>query len=528
MRDSENVFAENDYETLRAELGKLRQMISDQRSEVKRRLDSDWRLVSFALAIIVLLAVGSLGGMYLGVNHITPFNTGAQSGSQLKQQPETQQTQFVGRNPSDLDLQFQRILSAFIPGMMLVLTVFIGFVGLKRLELYDTEIREARKEHETRQQRFEDSVADTIKAQAAAAVKRLTDEQEKKISEAGKRIEEHEQKVEMIISEYAWLKNTSEEQREALRHHSASSAGQAHKQITTLMENDDMAAAVAVAGRAIEDESVGGTPVDWFNISAQLGRNDQERLALRACQRGLQEHPRDNDLLSQALQFATKLGKREEADKYYRSLLDVGMDVWGWRGFVFVSDYLVANGNTEEAINISEEFSKRIPTDERAYSQIAQVYIKIGRTDKVVEICQRGMNAVERRAQIGILLADALIELGRYDDALNACDEAIAATAELQPSTDLSNVMWTRAAIFDAKAIILLRDYRREKLDEAVELARLAVVNYRAASSIRGIVMAYGAQTNNRIRVLLARLNEAGATREQLAYVLGSDEAGES
>ena len=200
------------------------------------------------------------------------------------------------------------------------------------------------------------------------------------------------------------------------------------------------------------------------------------------------------------------------------------MDAWGWRGFVFVSDYLVANGNTEEAIKISDEFSKRIPTDERAYSQVGQIYNKIGRTDKVVDICQKGMKAVERRSQIGILLAEALIELGRYDDALSACDEAIAGMAELQPSTDISNVIWTRGAIFDAKAIILLRDYGREKLDEAVELARLAVVNYRAAAQIRGLVTAYTQQTNNRVRVLLARLTEAGATKEQLAYVLGSDD----
>ena len=48
------------------ELDQLKKKVSDQRSEVKRRLDSDWRLVSFALAIIVLLAVGAFGGMYLG------------------------------------------------------------------------------------------------------------------------------------------------------------------------------------------------------------------------------------------------------------------------------------------------------------------------------------------------------------------------------------------------------------------------------------------------------------------------------
>ena len=192
---------------------------------------------------------------------------------------------------------------------MIVLTVFMGFIGLKRLELYDTEIREARKEQDARQQRFEDFAPWTIKAQAAAVVKAVFDEYESKVSGVRKLIEEHKQQIEATLSDYAWLKSASDEQREALRSHTASSAGSVYKQITILMNNDDMATAVAVAGRAMEDEGVGGTPVDWYNISAQLGRNDQERLALRACQRGLREHPRDIDLLSQALQFATKLGK---------------------------------------------------------------------------------------------------------------------------------------------------------------------------------------------------------------------------
>jgi hypothetical protein len=73
-----------------------------------------------ALMVILLIGAGVMGGAHL----FPPHPQGSQA----------------------LDPQFQQILMALIPGIMLVLTVFIGVVGLKRLQLYDAEIREARKE----------------------------------------------------------------------------------------------------------------------------------------------------------------------------------------------------------------------------------------------------------------------------------------------------------------------------------------------------------------------------------------------
>lgn len=544
MQSDENVLAEIDYKVLRAEIADLKDRVSRQRDELKKEIESNkgwrdvqletWHLLTFGSLMIALIAAGLLGGMYL-------MWTGAISAPH----PAVEQNARPG-----VELQFQQLLSAFIPGVMLVLTVFIGFVGLKRLQAYDTEIREARKEQREQmtaatnyqqeqlrqmfkgQREFEKNVAGIVKAQAAAAVRNeleaVLDQHKQTISDTEKRITERKEQIDNTLSGYAWLQKASEAQSKALYEGSVSSAGQAHKLITELMENNDTATAVAVVERAINDETVGGTPDDWFNISAQLGRNDQERLALKACQRGLQEHPQNVDLLSHALQFTAKLGKWEEADKYYGYLLKVGMDAWNWRGFVFASDYFVAAGNPGKAIEISEELSKRMPTEERAYSQIAQIHKKIGRTDKVIEVCEQGMKAVERRSTIGILLAEALIESGRYDEALKSCDEALVGTAELQPSTDISNLIWTRGSIFDAYAIMSLRDSGQSKLDGAVEYARRAVVNYRSATEMRGLVRQYAVQTTNRVHVLVARLKESGATKEQLAYVLGQDEPDDS
>lgn len=544
MQSDENALAESDCKAFRAEIADLKDRVSRQRDELKKEIESNkgwrdvqletWHLLAFGSLMIALIAAGLLGGMYL-----------MWTGTIAAPHPAVEQ----GARPG-VELQFQQILSAFIPGVMLVLTVFIGFVGLKRLQAYDTEIREARKEQREQmtaatnyqqeqlrqmfvlQHAFEESVAGIIKVQAAAAVRSeleaVLDQHKQAISDTEKRIMERKEQIDDTLSEYAWLQKASEAQRKALHEGSVSSAGQAHKLITVLMENDDTATAVAVAERTIKDESIGGTPEDWFNISAQLGSNDQERHALSACQRGLHEHPRNVDLLSHALQFTTKLGRREEANKYYGSLLEVGMDTWNWRCFVFVSDYLIASGKSDRAIEVSEEFSKRIPTDERGYSHKARIYQKIGQIDKVIEICQQGWKAVERRSTIGIILAEALIESGRYDEALKACDEALIGTAELQPSTDISNLIWTRGSIFDAYAIMSLRETGQGKLDDAIEHARRAVVNYRTASGMRGLVRQYTAQTNNRVLVLVARLKEARVTKEQLAYVLGQDEPDDS
>jgi tetratricopeptide (TPR) repeat protein len=501
MTDVSQDITQGETVQLRAELEELRDWFRRHRSAVEKENESNkiwlavqrdsWFFVAMGAIAILLIGGGLMGGVYWPALH---------------QRSDLDSIQAL--TPQAFDPQFQQVLTAFIPGLMLVLTIFVGFVGLKRLQVYDTAISDARKEQRDEQNKFEASVAGTVKTQAENEVRQaLGAENARRLSaieELNEKIDARKSEIEQALSEYAWLKHASEEQRNALRDGQVSSAGQANKIVEEFFEAKNAPAAIAIVQLAINNDNISGTPDDWFNMSAELGRNDQEQHALKVCQRGLKQAPNNIDLLSHALQYAYKIGNWDEAKKYYRSLVDLGMDKWNWRCFVFASDYLIERGDADdETRKLLKRFEENIPSDERAHTQMASIYLKLGRADKVVEICERGMKLVNRRAGLGLILADALIALGRYDEALQACDDALIGTAELQPTADISSIMWRRGAAYDAKAIAALRGSGPNRISEAQVFSRQAVANYKTAVEMPGAVSRMGGrQAVMRIAVL--------------------------
>jgi hypothetical protein len=151
--------------------------------------------------------------------------------------------------------------------------------------------------------------------------------------------------------------------------HDLSSIGAVHSKITQLFHSNKRSEALLLTREVIhrfQTSDVGNRPSgslnDWFNLSAQLGQQDEEGLALQVCLSGLEQQngapvlredgevnwvragiePHD-DLLAHAIQYASVIG-----DPKLDSLLKLsGFNIatqtvpttWGWRSYIFTPHF---------------------------------------------------------------------------------------------------------------------------------------------------------------------------------------------
>ncbi|MBF0425976.1 MAG: tetratricopeptide repeat protein [Magnetococcales bacterium] len=456
------------------------------------------------------------------------------------------------------------ILSSFGPTAVTIALVLLGWVGLKRLEMYDaemnrireemnhrmgalqdfvgTEVRETRKEMGERLKSFTETTEKTLSTTAGDFLAKNT---EKSLSEVRKNLESAKRDakgagdyVDSKISEldkklerFGWIERLGGDVQEQLAGEATPSAGSAHDTVARLFDEGKFAQAVAVTERVLASAEVTGSPDDWFNLSAELGRRDLEKLALRACERGLEAHGSNVDLLAHATVFAGKVGEIAKAEGFVKRLEALGRQNWNWRGFVFVGDYLEAIGKIEESIKINEVFRKHIPSDERGYSQPAIILHKLGQHDKVVEIYEEGKKKLgSGGAQLGLAAAQAFNALGQSERAIEASDFALIGATESQPSASQAAVFYERARAYDALAIRSLERIRalddrvdNDALALCVGLVQRALASYKTAVDIPAPKPArvYERQLQARAMVLETMLAEVGVGEDAITEIFG-------
>ncbi len=260
-----------------------------------------------------------------------------------------------------------------------------------------------------------------------------------------------------------------------------------HQVVETMWNSADKPNNIAELTRKYVKKVIEGTSdlrgdtADYHNLAAECARHYLYDLSCKVCETGLKFFPEDIDLLSDWIQYGTKIGDIEAVtNKPLRRLLAIDKAYWGWRAFDFTVDFYLAAGMFEEAENLADDFVLYYPYEDRAYYCQAVVcqqrYAKEERIQKTITVLQAAMDKNINCPMCASKLAEVLSDCGRLDVALVAVNYAIQELSQEQPSLNYGYVIYRRALIQDRLAY----KAATESLD-AHDVAIKAAVDYQVA-----------------------------------------------
>lgn len=458
---------------------------------------------------------------------------------------------------------FRDLLTILVPMFAAGIAFVVSAAGMRRLQSYDDELARARQERRDDEKSMRKETADSavalrtevttnaeklraeFKDERDAFKAQIKDQTDKVLNEkvvqlkvdlldlkvdaeavfkeaTSKVLTDVQSTAKRLDDDFSFLKS-----REDLVDWGAKtliSVGALHNQVTQLLQSsisDDERKAMQLLDAALASpERMSGTPNDWFNLSAQLGRSDMELRAFEVCMTALARFADTNDagyspnqdLLAHAIQFASGLGKWGECNELLRQAEKIGRARWTWRLFVFVGDYFETRGNEQEYLTLNKEFSETLPFSEQPYSQLASYWYKRGQLHKSLEAIDLGMSKEGVRGERLLMRkSEILLDLSRYEEVVSVTSEALAATATDQPGSAQWAIMNNRAYAFDALLWQIIgavggkspaQKLSTEDKKQATVLARSALASYGAASDLRGASLTTKAQAVTRMRLI--------------------------
>lgn len=437
---------------------------------------------------------------------------------------------------------FRDLLTILVPVFAAGVAFMVSATGMKRLQSYDEEMARSRRE------RREDELA--IRQESLEKAKELTDDLHERQEEFKKDLSEKvdkiiDSKLEKINSSFdeiakrateTFTTNSNSIIQEIMAmakrlgddfscikgkpyiaktiEDNTISVGQLHKKIERLFQTgneEDRQHAIEILSVALKSsEQMMGIPEDWFNLSAELGRNDLEKQALKVCTVALDRFSDRNDphsapdpdILAHAIQFATKLGQWQDCKNLYDLAERTPHDQWNWRLFVFVGDYFQARHDEASFIKLNEEFIKALPFEERPYSQLAGYWQNRGKLEKALEVIENGITKLgPRTPQLLMTKSEILLDMGKYEEVLDSTLAALEATARLQPGASQAMIMFYRASAFDALYFDKLHQKGAE-ISEIHNLATSAISCYQTGISTPGHPFLVEAQAKVRQKLI--------------------------
>lgn len=300
-------------------------------------------------------------------------------------------------------------------------------------------------------------------------------------------------------------------------------------QVAELFDSGHTDRAIATVHHAITTGVSGGVN-DFHNLGSVLARHDHEPLAVQVINAGLRLHPKDVDLLSDAVMFNSRIGQASAAESAVETLRQVDVDSWNWRAFVFVGDHLKAKGNIATALKLYATFRSTIPHDERGYVEPARHFHTLGRLDDAYSLVMECMQKCSSCPQAAFLGAEILHDMGRYADAVAAATRALECNAAYQPMVSQSAVLARRAFARDSQVHRMLGSDDSSNshvpvTPEIITLARACVQDYATGSRMSDTLPSFKVRAQERIEIVLATLSQHGASSEQLSEVAAAGSA---
>lgn len=446
------------------------------------------------------------------------------------------------------------VLGPIIIGIVIWLIVTVGVGRLRRYdEIIDNiriEIRDADRRTSDKMAGMPDQIGKAVLGEVSEAARaqmaKAAEVQKAEIGEfiAGIRRELTELTKEIfdtktaIEDRFGHIAETAGYARSDSKFGPLSSVGAVLKKVRKLFAGGSRAEAVLLVRELLhkfrteegEARPAGTLQGDWFNLSAQLGSNDEKRLALSVCLAGLEQQNNapvflengnadwqnhtilpDDDLLAHAIQYAMAVNdtriEKLLALNGFDSKNPVGHARWGWRQFDFTISALASLGRYDDAIKLGKSFmaDEARPIDADT-SKVVQTLARIMNTrgDRLgaTELLQTWLDDhpdAPAAQIISTLLdwSDGSLETERL---IALANRGIRDLAEEQASTVVASMFHRRALARDKRATDMAMGGKHEGIDICTEI-NLALQDY-AQAEATGLIPGFASNAESRVMVL--------------------------
>lgn len=434
------------------------------------------------------------------------------------------------------------VIGVLVPALLTVVAFFVGATGLRRLQLYDNEFREFRRERRQDSERFQaeaerrfegisSRVEDATTATISEVIKKREDAINRNLSEVRLSTEQLEDRLKGIESQFGWI--FSSDQRELMTEGAISSVGELHKVITDLFQKNKSGEAKALVEKYFPEDghtSLRGTADDFFNTGTQLAQADLEPMAYRVLNQGLSIFPNNPDLLATSLKHAADAGFQERAEELYKVVQELPPEQRNWRIWVFVGDYLEETMEADDVIRYYRDYVERYfspggerltawPMDapsERVFSKLANYLFARSRMREAESVARLAMKHIARTPQCSSVLSRIYLEEGDFDACIQFAEKAL-----LDDRRDQTNVSSATSLmnIALAKDSLAFSDISREpkELSEAIKSAFEA---YGAVLRSLQKPAVYPITINMQINSLIAKAESRGMKREHIVSLM--------
>lgn len=414
-------------------------------------------------------------------------------------------------------------LELVLPILIAIVVAFIAFLGMNRLKDMDAQVDQMRSSINTeldkeigRVASLRSDLAEHIDVAVSSKTQSFAEEMEKRLETAS---QESVQKVikskddalceidtskqgftelttqvkttlEAFDTRYKWLLSNDQVTKDTFLKEVAT-VFDVHQAVEALWNSDEKPNNIAeltqryVVKVTADTSDLRGDENDYHNLAAECARHNLYDLSCKICETGLKFFPKNIDLLSDWIQYGTKMGNVDVVtNKPLKKLLAIDKTHWNWRAFDFTVDFYLAAGMFEAAENLADDFVLYCPYEERAYYCQSEVYqqryAKEEGIQKTVAVLQTAMDKNINCPMCANKLAEVLSDCGRLDEALVAASRAIQELSQEQPSVNYGYVVYQRALIQDRLAY----KAATEHLD-AHDVAVKAAVDYQVAITSR-------------------------------------------
>ncbi|MFV1564828.1 MULTISPECIES: hypothetical protein [Phaeobacter] len=324
-----------------------------------------------------------------------------------------------------------------------------------------------------------------------------------------------------------------------------SSIGAVHSKVTQLFHATKRSEALLLTREVLhrfKTSDAGNRPSgslnDWFNLSAQLGQQDEEGLALQVCLSGLEQQnggpvltedgqtswarkgiePHD-DLLAHAIQYASTIGDAKldallKLSGFESETQTVPM-TWGWRSYIFTMQALASLGRTAEAIKLGEHFIENVRLSDdssKVVQTLGSIIFKSGEQVRAITLLENWLekNPNAAAAQIATQLLDWYDGVGESEHLVALASRGIRDLAEEQPSSQTGNLFYRRALARDKQAL-LWSDTATSETSVICDKIQSALSDYAIAKQVDVSPSLLG-QIHNREAILQDLANRRGCT----------------
>lgn len=418
----------------------------------------------------------------------------------------------------------RNMITVIAPIVLGIVVWLITITAERRLKTYDEtmqrfrgEIREGMTEARettlaTVQGSIKEQVREAIEAEKSRMDKAIAEYREDLRAETGRVAQIRE----VIEARFGHIADTTAYAKQDSSFGDLTSVGAVHHKVTELFRDGDRAQVVTLVREMLDmfhraDAGVrpsGSLKGDWFNLSAELGRNDEEGLALEVCLAGLQQQAGaplfdedgqliarmkgrslDDDVLAHAVQYAQTINDTRLADLLSLNGYDAesctGQPEWGWRSYSFTIKALDSLGRHDEAIKLGQHFLKTVPLDgdtSKVVSSLMTVMAAHGDRKGAIELAFQWLeeNPKAPGAQMITQLLDWLDADENVERFIALASRGIRDLAQEQPSANMGNFLYRRALARDKRVLNAIYIGDDSDIDICDEISK-ALTDYKMA-----------------------------------------------